>query len=163
MRFCSRCGFPLIVVSQLIAGDGKVPGFDEEGRRQLSRRQKGIRLGTLLMLISGFLACNVLWMTAMKPDALLLIFPVLIVFIAGLARLLFALSRHENVSSKKEIEAASRLQFADVPARRALLEHESFPIQNRRTTVNTSEMGQPPSVTEHTTRILTQSETSVDE
>src|ERR1043165_6536148 len=95
MRFCSRCGFPLIVVSQLIAGDGKMPGFDEEGKPRRSRRQKGIRLGTLLMLISGFQACNFLWMTAMKPDALLLIFPVLIVFIAGLARLLFALSRHE--------------------------------------------------------------------
>jgi hypothetical protein len=160
MRFCSGCGFPLVVVSQLVAGGGKVAAFDEEGKPQLTRRQKSIRLATLLMLISGFLACNVLWMTAMKPDALVLIFPVLIVFIVGLVRLVLALSRQENTLPARDtssFQTASQLQFSSATVRGALSAHESVPIHNRAATVNTSEMLQPPSVTENTTRTLTQS------
>jgi uncharacterized membrane protein YvbJ len=38
MRFCSRCGFPLTIVSQLVTNGGALPGFDTEGKRQLSPR-----------------------------------------------------------------------------------------------------------------------------
>jgi predicted amidophosphoribosyltransferase len=45
MRFCSRCGFPLAIVSQLVRNGGALEGFDPEAKGQLSPRQKGIRWG----------------------------------------------------------------------------------------------------------------------
>ena len=50
MRFCSRCGFPLTIVSQLVSSGGALEGFDVDGNRQLSPRQKGIRKGALFMI-----------------------------------------------------------------------------------------------------------------
>ena len=63
MRFCSRCGFPLTIVSQLVANGGALAGFDAEGKRRLTPRQKGIRWGALLMIISGVLLPIVALMT----------------------------------------------------------------------------------------------------
>jgi hypothetical protein len=101
LRFCSRCGFPLRIVSQLVAGGGSLPGFDAEGNRQLSPRQKGIRLGGLLMIISAVLIPIVILMTAMKSDLAVLFFPVLLLFVIGLTRLLYAYLLQERMQQKK--------------------------------------------------------------
>ncbi len=51
IRFCSRCGFPLAVVSQIVAGRGTIPGLSEasEKPRWLTRK-KGIFFGVVWML-----------------------------------------------------------------------------------------------------------------
>jgi hypothetical protein len=50
-RFCSSCGFPLNVVTELLANGGQLPWRPTaQGAGHLSPRQKGIRQGALLML-----------------------------------------------------------------------------------------------------------------
>src|SRR2546423_4363229 len=50
-RFCPACGFPLNVVTELLANGGQLPWRPPAaGAGQLSPRQKGIRQGALLML-----------------------------------------------------------------------------------------------------------------
>src|SRR6478672_10502860 len=88
MRFCSRCGFPLAIVSQLVRGGGALEGFDTEGKGQLSPRQKGIRWGVILMAIGVLLLPTAALMTAMKSDLVFLFLPVLLIFLTGLVRLL---------------------------------------------------------------------------
>jgi hypothetical protein len=152
MRFCSRCGFPLTIVSQLVANGGALAGFDAEGKPRLSRRQKGIRWGALLMIISGVLIPIVAMLTAMENDLVVLFLPVLLVFFSGLARLLYAyLLQPANdlpnqISSTASLNAASR--------RAALPAPQSLPITNWRQPIDTSEMTQPSSVTDHTTKLL---------
>jgi len=90
MHFCSRCGFPLTIVSQLVANGGALARFDIEGKRRLTPREKGVRWGALLMIISGVLFPIVMLLTAMKHDAAVLFFPVVMVFLVGLARSLYA-------------------------------------------------------------------------
>ena len=51
IRFCSRCGFPLAVVSQLVANRGTLPGLSEPSdKRRWLTRKKGIFFGVVWML-----------------------------------------------------------------------------------------------------------------
>ena len=154
MRFCSRCGFPLAVVSQLVSGGGALVGFDTEGKRQLSPRQKGIRWGALLMIISGVLVPIVALLTAMKSDLAVLFIPVLLVFFAGLARLLhgYLLAPTTPKDNRRALTPATpHLPGAQAAA---LPPGQNIPITTWRQPVNTAEMAHPPSVTENTTRLL---------
>jgi hypothetical protein len=157
MRFCSRCGLPLTIVSQLVANGGALAGFDAEGKRRLTPREKGVRWGALLMIISAVLFPIVLLFTAMKHDAAVLFVPVFLVFLVGLARLLYSKLLQPNTPVQKEIPAAAGQRMAqqlnsghrpDLPA------GKSTPVGNWRQPIDTSEMAQPPSVTDNTTKLL---------
>ena len=157
MRFCSRCGFPLTIVSRLVTNGGALAGFDTEGKRQLSPRQKGIRWGALLMIISGVLIPIVTLLSAMKNDAAVLFFPVGLVFLIGLARLLYALFLQPATLTQKELTsgaAGGMSRQLNAARGSSLPAHESVPIANWRQPIDTSEMVQPPSVTDHTTKLL---------
>src|ERR1051325_5241870 len=101
MRFCSRCGFPLAIVTQLVRGGGAFEGFDPEAKGQLSPRQKGVRWGLILMILSLLLVPLVAVMTAMKNDFGVLFVPVLVVFVLGLGRLLHAYRSEERRVGKE--------------------------------------------------------------
>jgi hypothetical protein len=154
MRFCSRCGFALTIVSQLIANGGALPGFETHKDGQLSPRQKGVRKGVMLMIISVVLLPLVALMTEVKGDFDFLFLPVLLVFIIGLTRLLYALLLEQKTSMPEQaavpaVKLAAQLKTEN---RRLLRTHER--ITNWRQPVNTSEMTQPSTVTEHTTTLL---------
>jgi hypothetical protein len=157
MRFCSRCGFPLTIVSRLVANGGALQGFDTEGKRHLTAREKGVRWGALLVIISAVLFPIVLLLTAMKHDAAVLFVPVLLVFIVGLARLLYAKLLQTNAPVQKEISSATVARMSpqvNSVQRPGLAANQSAPISNWRQPVDTSEMAQPPSVTDNTTKLL---------
>src|ERR1041384_6902220 len=90
MRFCSRCGFPLAIVSQLVRGGGALEGFEREAKGELSPRQKGVRWGLILMILSLLLVPLVAVLTAMNNDFGVLVVGVLVIFVLGLGRLLHA-------------------------------------------------------------------------
>jgi hypothetical protein len=156
MRFCSRCGFPLAIVSQLIANGGALEGFDAEGKRQLSPRQRGVRKGALFMIISGVLIPMVALMTELKNDFGVLFVPVLVVFTYGLARLLYAylLEQGTSMGSKASLPAGATSKQLSGTRGSALPPQQGVPITNWRQPADTSEMAQPASVTEHTTKLL---------
>src|SRR6185369_8286137 len=90
MRFCSRCGFPLAIVSQLVRGGGALEGFDPEAKGKLSPRQRGVRWGLILMIVSLLLVPLAALMTALESDFVVLFIPLLVLFVLGLGRLLHA-------------------------------------------------------------------------
>src|SRR5918911_536815 len=49
-RFCSACGFPLNVVTELLTNGGQLPWRPPATGVGLSPRQRGIRQGALMML-----------------------------------------------------------------------------------------------------------------
>lgn len=154
MRFCSRCGFPLTIVSQLVANGGALAGFDTEGKRQLTPREKGVRWGALLMIISAVLFPIVLLFAAMKHDAIVLLLPVFLVFMVGMARLLYAKLLQTNTPIKKEIPSAGQRMAQQFGHRLGLPANQSVPVSAWRQPIDTSEMAQPPSVTDNTTKLL---------
>lgn len=154
MRFCSRCGFPLAIVSQLVRNGGALEGFDPEAKGQLSPSQKGIRWGVILMAISVLLLPTAALMTAMKSDLVFLFLPVFVIFLAGLVRLLHAyLLAQKTPNEIKSSSSARNKQFAGARTS-ALPAGQYIPAANWKQPVNTSEMAQPLSVTDNTTRLL---------
>ena len=156
MRFCSRCGFPLTIVSQLVANGGALAGFDTEGKRQLTPRERGVRWGALLMIISAVLFPIVLLLAAMKHDAIVMLVPVFLIFLVGMARLLYARLLQPDTPVQKEIPSAAgqrAREFKSGP-RLGLVANQNVPISAWRQPIDTSEMAQPPSVTDHTTKLL---------
>ena len=115
MRFCSRCGFPLAIVSQLVRGGGALEGFDPEAKGRLSPRQKGIRWGVILIAINVLLLPVAALMTAMKSDWAFLFLPLSVIFVIGLVRLLHSYllvpktpDEIESSSAKRKKQLASQ-------------------------------------------------------
>jgi hypothetical protein len=154
MRFCSRCGFPLTVVSQLVANGGALEGFDAEGKPQFSPRQKGVRKGLLFMIISLVLVPIVGLMTRIDEGFLVLFLPVLMVLVYGLARMLYAYLLEQSTPTKKgpALTGAAKSKQLGAAYQPVLAPGQNVP--SWRQPIDTSEMAQPLSVTDNTTRLL---------
>lgn len=154
VRFCSRCGFPLETVANLLAHDGVLTALGTKGEQPLSPRQKGVRQGTALMLASlivSFIAALLSIFVLGKPELFL---PLTggAVFLCGMLRILYAYIFERSAEMQQQPFEPSHLNAATrdyLP----LAQDDSVPgLSPRR--VNTAEMVMPPSVTEHTTKLL---------
>lgn len=166
VRFCSRCGFSLVAVRELIAaGGGALAEHGAEAQAgQLSRSQRGVRKGAWMMLASVAVALVVGLLAAIIDDdiAVLLLLPVFC-FIVGCARVLYGVFLADGRARRLQGASALRPQVAAAmpgqfgagarvpglsPPRVAPI--GSFTAQR----AETAEMVRPPSVTEGTTRLL---------
>jgi len=163
MRFCSRCGFSLSAVRELIVGSGAPEERGVEAQAgQLSRSQRGVRKGACMMLASLPLTLVVGLLTAINDVfAILLLLPVLC-FVIGFARVLYgaflaekraplvkgaASQPHAVPVMPGQLGTAARSPELSPPR---VAPTESFTAQK----MKTAEMVQPPSVIEGTTRLL---------
>jgi hypothetical protein len=161
MRFCSRCGFALGVVTELLAHDGALASHGIENA-QPSRRQRRMYKG-LVLLASGFLVM-LICLAFTKAGAPLEVFAMigtLLSIIVGLFGLFQTLAAYLSDDDAQD-ETHSRSQKIpvrpaqlDAPARRAALPAaQGTPATDWRPRSQTAEMAQPASVTENTTRLL---------
>src|SRR5829696_872693 len=93
-RFCSRCGFPMDGVIQLLGSGGILPAYrDPDEPVPISPRRKGVRQGGMLLL-SGAVIVPILAMFANFTNAtfpeILAALAAIICFIGGPLRMLFA-------------------------------------------------------------------------
>jgi hypothetical protein len=170
MRFCSRCGFALGVLTELIVNDGILPERETGPfAGGFSGRKRGKRLG-LLFLITGFVLAIIAGIihdslvhdgqTPGLAGKLLLFLPAIMVGVAGLVRFLYAWLLETNVPSG----TASTLPRS--AARNSSLKTEDYvplpaspgvPVASfGKTRGDTTEMVNVPSVTENTTKLLDQ-------
>jgi hypothetical protein len=159
VRCCSRCGFQLEAVKELLATDG-VPTA-EAHMPQRSARNRGIRQGIMLMLLTAFIvpATVLLAKLGILPKELIALAAV-ICAVGGFMRFMYALILEDGAKSGKPALPASNqavmpsyLSAGATPS--ALPPHESIPVEQQgRRRKETAEMAQPPSVTENTTRLL---------
>lgn len=164
MRFCSRCGFPLAGVVELLASGGLLNSSGEPQTQKMSPRRKGVQQGVLMMLIGAVLVPILAVFNYFQhgPNIFDLLVPLaaVICFAGGLVRILYATFFEESAPSLKQDASAYVPQPApaqlNVGARvNALPPLQSTPVQDfmpRR--ANTAELVRPPSVTENTTRLL---------
>jgi hypothetical protein len=156
VRFCSRCGFSLRVVTELLGSDGVLaerPARELDSR--LSPRQRGARLGALLMLTSLLVAFIQALMPTLIDKLVVLAAPVVICFLVGFVRLLYALlfeegARRTNASMPR---AGDDFVLGGV-AGASLSEARSVPVSLRPRKATTAELVRPPSVIEGTTKLL---------
>jgi hypothetical protein len=165
MRFCSRCGFPLGGVVELLAQGGVLSsGGDELREQSLSPRRRGVKQGVVMMLL-GTVIVPVLGILNSYQDQttlleVLVAVSAVIFFAGGLMRILYALLFESSAPGVKLDATASTSPTAPAtlgatPRVSALPPAQSIPVPTfapRR--MNTEELAQPPSVTENTTRLL---------
>jgi hypothetical protein len=158
VRFCPRCGFTLGFVWELLANNGMMPSHlvpDNPLARELSPRSRGLRQGGRLMFVGAALVpivALVVAMTGLNPEFIL---AGLIVFVAGLARLLYAAIFEEgHAAARPGAQQHAAPPFQPAPPRASLPQHQApTPTSFRRG--DTAELVAPPaSVTENTTRLL---------
>ena len=163
IRFCSRCGFPLDGVIQLLSHGGIVPVYrsDSDEPAKVSPRKRGVKQGGLLLL-SGAVVVPILAMFASFSNAtfieMLAILASIICFIGGPLRMFYAAVFEEGAPPRPRIYGPPAgmhvpQQFAPHAQTPALPPPPArAPSSWRRP--NTAELANPPSVTENTTRLL---------
>jgi hypothetical protein len=165
VRFCSRCGFQLEVVKELLLTDGALVWPEAETRMsKRSARNRGIRQGLMLMLLTAL----VVPLTAMLARIGILprefiAMAAIICAVGGFMRFVYALMFEEGATSVKPRSptfnapagAVSTAQVRSGQTPSALPPQQSRPASEfNRWRAETAEMAQPPSVTENTTRLL---------
>ena len=157
MRYCSRCGIALHGLAEWLAGERMVPTRTQEPAAAplaLSPRRKGIRRAAKLMFFSGALFPIFLMIAIAADEPGPLIVPFFLFFVS-LAWMLYARlfsDPHPAVNLK---QAAQPSRLVSMPAHTPLPPAATIPITDvRGPRVRTSEIAQPPSVTENTTKFL---------
>ena len=163
IRFCSRCGFPLDGVIQLLSSGGALPAYrstDEPG--QISPRRKGVKQGMLLFLL-GVLLVPILGMFASFSSAvfpqMLAILAAIICFVGGPLRMFYAAVFEEGAPKPLRpygppMPMHVPQQFIPQAPAPALPPPPARQPPSWRTRPTTAELANPPSVTENTTRLL---------
>jgi zinc-ribbon domain len=163
VRFCSRCGFQLEVVKELLVTDGAPPLWPEAetDRSHRSPRNRGIRQGVMLMLLTALIVpvTALLSKVGLLPREFVAL-AAIICAVGGFMRLVYALMFEESARNKKRPAPAAPAppqQLRAGAAARSLPPQQSRPesdfYKGRRT--ETAEIAQPPpSVTENTTKLL---------
>ena len=154
MRLCSRCGLALSGLVEWLA-TGRLPlKRDEEARPAgLSPRRKGIRRAGKLMFFSGVLFPIFLFFSIAIEEPGPMFFPFTVFFISLVMMLYARLFSDKN--APMSIPSASQPSSLDSNAPRYLPPANTVampPIGRHQ--VRTNELAQPPSVTDHTTRLL---------
>ena len=173
-RFCSRCGLQLEAVAEYVEGGGQlaVRGGGED-LPALTPRQRGTRMGVLIIaagLIFGLLAVI---LTAVKEDFFPLLMLAAFIFTVGVMRMLYGMLLEDDSARKKEAKRQrkeakrsardERHESAREKGRDQLAGARGKELPPQRSVPasaytnaagDTGEMAAPPSVTESTTRLL---------
>ena len=163
IRFCSRCGFPLDGVLQLLSNGGNLPVYRSPDEPvPISPRRKGVKQGLLLFLL-GILLVPILGMFASFSNfilpQMLTILAAIICFIGGPLRMFYAAVFEEGAPKPVRVYGPPPMhvpqQFVPHVPSPALPPPPARPQQpSWRARPNTAELVNPPSVTENTTRLL---------
>jgi hypothetical protein len=167
MRFCARCGFPLEGAMVLLSHNGMLPRYETPGQEtKISARRKGVKQGAMLMLIGAVLVPLLGIFSSFAPNRIGTAFEfftaaaAVLCFMGGPLRMLFAALFEEGAPSPQFVMPSSYSQPAIPPPVRvtALPQATATPTSGWRQRPQTAEIVAPPSVTDHTTRLLERSE-----
>lgn len=166
LRFCSRCGFQLGVVKELLAESSEalaLTGASEPKSRFLSQRKQDLLLGATLIYVAAVATVLYSWV---QPKGVI-IFPLGMMWLAfslfvlffdpliRVARKLFSDEAQSSESGSHSLRSASNFSTKVSPRNSALPPAQSIPLTALGAQrLNTGEIIQPPGITEHTTDLL---------
>lgn len=162
-RFCSRCGFPLEGVNQILASGGLMPIYPSEpGTTEISARKRGVKQGGMLLLLGVLMvpALAVLWdWTDIRLFGFFMALAAVLLFIGGPLRMIYGAIFEEGAKDPMTPGAyapppAYPAQIVNQMRASALSPASTPPAPSWQPRKVTGELVRPPSVTEHTTRLL---------
>jgi len=154
LRFCSRCGLGLNGLAEWLAG-GSLPvkQVDKAQVSELSPRRKHMRRAAKLMFFGGVLFPVFLVFCLAADEGGPMAVPIILLFVALVWMLYARLFSDQN--APVQMQAAQTTMLASTAARGSLppATTTAIPYVGRQQ-ATTNELAQPPSVTEHTTRLF---------
>ena len=164
VRFCSRCGFPLDGVIQLLGTGGILPVYRDPAQpKEMSPRKKGVRQGVMLLLLGAIIVpiLGVFASYGWRFPEILAALTAIICFLGGPLRMLFAAIFEEGAPSPTLHGARPYVsppvatpQFVPPVHKPSLPPPPAQSAQGWHGRPITAELTGPPSVTENTTRLL---------
>jgi hypothetical protein len=164
VRFCYRCGFQLGGVTDLLNHQGVMPYQTPPVPpvvlpTSISPRKKSMRHGAKLMFISAVLMPIFFGFAVGVADNPAPLLVPLTVFLAGLCWMVYAAIFGEETTLPQAPKVPQQFihqppPFSANPPRSALPTADNYEVNLRPQRVDTSEIVNPPSVTEHTTNLL---------
>ena len=162
MRFCKSCGFSLDGVRELLTTGNISLALEKDSHKpRQSPRRQGVRQGVILLFISMVFMPLINLIGRPSGEFLPMIF-----LMAGLMRILYAVIFQEGAPRRKKQDSSlpyvapiTTDQLGTETRGSALPPSHSVPVSvfsERR--MDTAEMVSPPSVTEHTTKLLDESQ-----
>lgn len=171
LRFCSRCGFPLGGVTELLSTGGVIPQYQPpaaDTQPKISPRRKGVQQGVALIFLAAVLAPLFAALNEFTgfPE-LFAVMVAIIGFIGGPLRIIYATILEEGAPKKVYMTPHQQpvmpafqppqRDSGDMSMGRALPPQQSVPPPQWRRP-DTSELMNRPSVTENTTKLLDKQE-----
>lgn len=150
MKFCSRCGLSLAGLSNWVASGGGlyVPGAPLALPKP---RRKGVRRGAKVVFASAVMFPIFLALSFLVDEPVPLLLP-FIALIVGLSTMIYSRIFEELPITSHEVQQS---RLGTTVGNTALPPAPSIPVSNvNAQNVRTSELAQPASVTEHTTKLL---------
>jgi hypothetical protein len=159
MRYCSRCGFPLTGVAQLLANNGlPLESISNQNTLAGSSRKKIISESAFLTLVAWAVAfAATLFVNFGGPLELVARVAATLFFILGLIGLIRFTYGFLFVKDSSRIAAqheTSERSISGQAARSALPPHQGVPLSDYPQRSHTKEIVPQASVTENTTRLL---------
>lgn len=163
-RFCSRCGFLLTGVAQVVANDGMVPVSAPAKLANGSPRRKGVMQGTFVFLLSFLLVplVAIICMAIMVGPEPVAITAILLT-VGGLLRIAYAMMFESGASSPHTFEQnvvmasqnmlAGKKEAGELPPAQSIPASAYAPPGTGRWR-ETNELETPGSVTDSTTKLL---------
>ena len=153
MRFCSRCGLQINEVAEWLAGTGQPYAQEEAQADTFSPRRKGMRQGAKIMFWGGVLL-PIFFGLSIVVDSPIPLFVPFAILLAGLSILLYSRLFAEETPFNRSRLSQDAISGARTDAS-ALPPASGVGINSMgRGQAGTAEMVQPPSVTDHTTKLL---------
>jgi hypothetical protein len=168
VQFCARCGLALHTMREIISDGGLAKVKESQaGEDKLSPRQKGVRQGLMLMILSIILIPAYILIAALFPANDRLVESavsdtpfekisqaiLLTTFMLGLVRALYARFFQPGATALENDNETRTAQLRN-PGSYALPTAQSIPVESFGSWRTTGEMAHPESITEHTTSSL---------
>lgn len=169
IRFCSRCGFLLAGVAELMANEGILPVLTATADKSVSTpRKRGLRQGLFIFLLTFLVVPIVAILTLMvrAEEPFFVAIAAILFFMGGLLRMAYALMFESNNPQEQTFEQSvyqsAQSLLSKKPEAAALPPQQSIPVSSYEPPLqgkwrDTNELT-PKSVTENTTKLLQKDE-----
>ncbi|PYT04359.1 MAG: hypothetical protein DMF65_02240 [Acidobacteria bacterium] len=163
LRFCSRCGLQLDALAEFVEGGERLAVRDaSEDLPALTPRQRGTRMGLLIIVAGLIFGVLAVILTAFKEDFFVFLILAAFIFTIGVMRMLYGMLLEDDSARKKAAKRSARDEKREKKGMKPagargkeLPPQRSVPASAFANTGGpTGEMSAPPSVTESTTRLL---------
>jgi hypothetical protein len=171
VRFCSRCGFLLTGIAEVVANNGIIPNQtnQNEGEIKDSARKRGVKQGLMVLLVGLFLVLPLISILTVATDSepYLVAITAIFSFFGGTLRMIYALMFESKNPMGKTLEqniAGTAQNFLKSKSdKTALPPLQSVPVSDyvAPKTVSwreTNDLIERGSVTDNTTKLLQKEE-----